>query len=78
MAQELVALERQLDALSLPLEQQEAEIGFERPDRFRHRRLRNRKLVRRARHRALLRRGHEVLDLSERKRHADERYQRAK
>ena len=64
MAQELVALQRQLDALRLPLEQREAEIGFEFPDRFRHRRLRNRKLVRRARHRAVLRGGHEVLDLS--------------
>ena len=78
MAQELVALERQLDALRLPLEQREAEIAFELPDRFCHRRLRDRKLVRRARDRALFRRSHEVLDLSERKRHGDERYQRAK
>jgi hypothetical protein len=69
VTKKLVAPERQFDTLSLALEQREAEIGFEFADRLRHCRLRDRKSVRRARHRAVLGSGDKILDLSKRKSH---------
>ena len=69
VTKELVALERQFDALGLALEQWEAEIALQFADRLRDRRLRDRKLVRRARDRAVFGSGDKILDLSKRKRH---------
>ena len=65
MAQEERALVREVEPARAPIEQRHAEIGLQRLDRLRHRRLRDRQRPRRARHASRLGSGDEELKLAQ-------------
>ena len=69
MAKELMAIVGDRQAAWMTLEKLDAEVGFKLLERLRDRRLRDRKVLRGARYRALLGDGNEVLDLAKREGH---------
>ncbi len=70
MAQELVAIMGDVQAARMALEQFDAEIAFQFLHRFGDRGLRNRQVLRGARHRPLFGNGDEILELTEGEGHA--------
>ena len=69
MPQELVSVMGDRQSTRMAFEQLDTEVRFQLLESFRNRGLRDRKILRRTRHRALLGDGDEILKLAEREGH---------
>ena len=70
MAEKLVAIMRDGQSARVAIEERDAEIRFQLFQGFGDRRLRDRKVLRRARHRTLFGNGDKILELTKREGHA--------